>query len=779
MQKRLIFLSILLLIAGFFAGGASNSACFTADGARSCKEPVDYVDPMLGTSDSRWMMFPGPSMPFGMVKLSPDNEAKLGSDSAGYEYSIENISGFSHIHSWTMGGLLTMPTTGELKIIPGPQDDPDKDYRSRVSHDTETASAGYYAVTLADYGIKAELTSTTRAGFQRYTFPKADKARILFDLEIPMEYYYGGFEVLDARIQKVSDTEIEGYSAQGGMSGYGRGVKPWQEYTIYFVAKFSKPFESMGVWEAGKIYQNTNELSGSGDVGCFVNYSTSEGEVIKVKTGISTVSIAQARLNLETEMSKFGWDFDAVRKNARKTWNDLLSKIEVTGGTEADKIKFYTGLYRSYCGRSIWSDVNGKYVDMCEKVRQLEDPESPMLEGDSFWVSYWSVNNLWTLITPDIANQWVRSLLEMYDHGGWLSKGPAGLEYSDIMVASNEIALIVAAYQKGIRNYDIEKAYEAVRHIQTEQGRPHECGGYVGNHDLDTYKKLGYVPAINAPRVSPFKERISKTLDYAYDDWCVAQMAKALGKEEDYEYFMKRSENYKNIFDANVGYMRPKYADGTWVKDFNPYVVKTRDHAYFTEGNSWQFTFLVPHDIHGIVKLLGKERFNKRLNDGFEGSRQYKFRMPGHAYSHYDPKIPDYTVNMGNEPGVQAPYLFNYSQAPWLTQKWVREVMEIYYGLGPVDGYPSDEDQGKGGSWYVMSAIGLFEMQGGAAVKPIYEIGSPLFNKIVIHLDKEYYSGGKFIIEAKNNSKENVYIQSATLDGKPLNKPWSTNASRE
>jgi len=416
---------------------------------------VDYVNCLIGTGTSRWLLYPGPSMPFGMVKLSPDNQRRCWK--AGYEYTIENIAGFSHLHSWTMGGLLVMPAVGELKTQPGGEKDPDAGYRSRFSHDTEVAVPGYYAVTLDDYKIRAELSSTTRCGFQRYTFPKAKQARILFDLETPTEY---GYVVLDAKITKVSDTEIEGYSTQRTTTW-----AKWNDYKVHFVARTSKPFSSMGGWVGGKIQQDIKEISGKGDIGVFLNYSTSDGEVIQVKTGISLVSIAQARLNLKTETEEFGWDFDACKTLAGMTWNALLSRIEVEGGMEIDKVKFYTNLYRAYCARTIWSDVNGKYVDMYEKVQQVEDPDSPVYGCDAFWNTFWNLNQLWVLSTPDTASKWVRSLLEINDKGGWLPKGPTGIEYSSIMVASHEIALIVAAWQAGIRNFDVDKAYAACRHI--------------------------------------------------------------------------------------------------------------------------------------------------------------------------------------------------------------------------------------------------------------------------------------------------------------------------
>ena len=703
------------------------------------RQPVDFVDCLLGTSTSRWMLYPGPSTPFSMVKLSPDNQERCWK--AGYEYTIENIAGFSHLHSWTMGGLLTMPATGELKTSPGGERDPNAGYRSRFRHETEIAVPGYYAVTLDDYGIRAELTSTTRGGFQRYTFPKAADARILFDLQFPSEY---GFRVLDAKITKVSDTEIEGSSRQHS-AGY-------NDYTVHFVARLNKPFRSMGGWVGKEVRRDVKEIAGKGDVGCFLEFATDKGQAVLLQTGISLVSIEQARLNLKTEMSAFGWDFDAARTAARKTWSDLLGAIEVEGGTEAQKVKFFTNMYRSYCARTIWSDVNGKYVDMYEKVQQVPDPNSGVYGCDAFWNTFWNLNQLWTLAHPDIANQWVRSLLEIYDRGGWLPKGPTGIEYSSIMVASHEIALIVSAYQKGIRNYDVAKAYEAMRHIQTTPGRPHPGGGHVGNRQLKSYMKLGYVPVERGP--------VSNTLEYAYDDWCVAQMAHALGKTEDYKLFMKRGRNYRNVFDASVGYMRQKHADGKWVKDFSAYSGKG-----FVEGNSWQFTWFVPQDVKGLVGLLGRERFNTRLNDGLTASRTNRFNATGD-------RMAAFPINHGNQPNMQSAWLFNYSGKPWLTQQWSREIMALYYGLGPMDGYPGDEDQGQMGAWYVMSAMGLFEMDGGCAVKPIYEIGSPIFDRVVIHLDRRYYKGGRFVIETKNNSKDNLYVQRATLNGKAWNRPW-------
>lgn len=738
---------LLVFVLSFCSIGFSQSA--------HKKQPVDYVDPLMGTTFARWMMFPGASMPFGMVKLSPDNQRK--GWKAGYEYKIHNISGFSHLHSWTMGGLLTMPATGKLHIVPGKEKEPDLGYRSRFSHKNEIAKPGYYSVLLDDYGIRAELTSTIRAGFQRYTFPRSDSARILIDLKIPTEYSY---EIYEAKITKVSDTEIEGYSVQQSLRGAN-----YNQFTLHFVMRFSKPFDSFNGWLNDDVVLDVDEIwniFGDNDIGAFVTFKTENGERIKVQSGISLVSIQQARLNMETEMNPFNWDFDACAANSRDIWNKLLGSIEVESGSETDIKKFYTNMYRVYASRTIWSDVNGKYVDMHEKVQQLENPDSPVYGCDAFWNTFWNLNQLWTLSQPGIANSWVRSLIEIYDKGGWLPKGPTGIEYSSIMVASHEIPLMVSAYQKGIRNYDVDKMYEAIRHNQMEQGKLHEGGGLVGNRHLASYMELGFVPNEEGP--------VSNTLEYAYDDWAVGQMAKALGKESDYKTFTKRAFNYKNVFNKDLGYVWMKNSDGSWEKDFSPYGHSVFLGPGFVEGNAWQYTWFVPHDQKGLLDLLGKDEYISRLEAGFEKSLPHRFNS-----EHLDANgligVGMLPINHGNQPNMEAAYLFNYAGAPWLTQKWAREIMYGFYGDG-IDAWPGDEDQGQMGAWFVMSAMGLFEMDGGASAVPIYEIGSPIFEKITIHLDTNYYSGNEFVIEAKNVSRKNKYIQSAKLDGQKLTKPW-------
>ena len=713
------------------------------------KQPVDYADPLLGTSESRWMLNPGATMPFGMVQLAPDNQG--GVWKSGYEYSLNNVGGFSHIHAWTMAGLSVMPTVGVLNVRRGPADGPTTGwttgYRSRIDKTTEKASPGYYGVTLMNGNIHTELTATTRTGFFRFTFPEEENAHILLDLDIPFE---NTAEILDAKFTKVSDTEIEGYSRQKWS---------WNEYIVHFVVRFNKPMKAFGGWKGNyNVEKNIKEITGKGKMGAYADFDTKKGEVLLMQTSISLVSIDGARLNMNTELAPFGWNFDAVRQNARTVWNNLLSKIKVEGGTEANKKKFYSNFYRSYVARTTWSDVDGKYVDVNEKVRQV-DPKTPIYGSDALWNTFWNLNQLWQLVNPDIASNWAKSQLEIYNTGGWLAKGPAGIEYSGIMEASHEIALIVGAYQKGIRDFDVQTALKAMIHQQTTPGVVTPENGFAGNKFFESYMKLGYVPTEEG--------QVSNTLEYAYDDWCVAQFAKALGNEEVYQQFIKRAGNYKNVFDTSTKYIRMKHRDGSWVsdKEWNPYCCTSFSGTGYLEGNAWQYSFFNPHDVQGILNLMGRDEFNKRLDEGFEKSVKYNFNAEGDLYD----LVP---INHGNQPNMQAAWLFNYSGKPWLTQKWTREIMNRYYGLTPYHGWLGDEDEGQMGAWFVMAAMGLFETNGGTDVKPFYEIGSPLFEKITIQLDPKYYKGKTFTIIAKGTSDANRYIQSAKLDGKPLTKPW-------
>ena len=719
-----------------------------AGGSKFLKQPVDYVDVFTGTSNSRWMLGPYASVPYGMVELGPDNQASgwMG----GYEYSIMNVSGFSHIHAWTMSGLRIMPAMQDFTKTDGAPDRPYRGasagYHSRIEKSTEKASPGYYSCILYDAHCKAEMTATTRCGFHRYTFDKAGEARIILSLLFPAE---DQAVIRDAKINKVTDTLIEGYA---------NTIVPAtnnQEYILYFSIQFSKPFKSMGGWVNDSIVDNSSQISGKEDVAAFVNYTTKIGEPVMIKVGLSLVDLDGARNNLKSELGDYGWDFDQVALAAKNKWNSLLSKIKVEG-RETDKKKFYTNLYRSFA-KQTWNDVDGRYSDPFEAIQQLPKGQE-IYGGDAFWNTYWNFNTILSLITPNIMNNWVTTQLELFKHTGWTNNGPTGLEHTRVMGVTHEIALMVAAYQKGIRNYDVSQLWEAVRHNATEQGKKLDKTGNAGMEFLDIYDKLGYVPY-------DVSRRSSRTLDYSFTDFCTAQLAKALGKTDDYNFFLKRSNNWKNQFNPDVKWQMPRDSKGNWKTDNNIF-----SGELWSEGNAWQYSFYVPHDIPGVVQLMGKDLFNQRLEEGFEKSEQFMFAAP--ALDRMQSKIFEYYINHGNEVNMQAAYLFNFSGKPWLTQKYSRAIMNSYYGDTPYHGWEGDEDEGQMGGWFVISSMGLFEMNGGVNDSSKVELTAPLFRKIAISLDPKYYLGKEFVITTENNTLDNIYIQSAVLNGKPLNKSW-------
>lgn len=715
------------------------------------KKPVEYVDCFIGTSNSRWMLGPYAQVPFGMVQLGPDNQGDKWM--GGYEYAINSVSGFSHLHAWTMGGLMMMPTTADLALSNPGCDSPYKGanagYHSRILKESEIAKPGYYAVELYDHKVKVEITTTTHCGFQKYTFPASKESRILIDLLFPTEWDYG-FKVNDAKITKVSNTEIEGYAdcISGNWSSF-------NDYKLHFVIRFSRPFIQFHGIQDGHQIPNITSIEGKGDVGAYVVYQTEEGDEVMVQTALSLVDMDGARRNLSTEMDAFHWNFDQCVTQASNDWSELLGRIAVEGDNEEDKTKFYTNLYRSYCGKQTWNDVDGRYRDACENIRQLNKGEA-VYGGDAFWNSYWNLNGLWSIITPQIVDNFVTTQLEMFKHTGWTSKGPAGIEYSDIMEGSHEIALMIAAYQKGIRK-DGDAIYEAAYKMATTPGQAFECGGGVGQHDLEYYNRLGYMPSEIGV--------VSKTLDYAYDDFCIAQLAKSLGKKKDAVFFEKRSKNYKNVFHPEYKYVVTRDSLGNWDEDFDKFSNKG-----FIEGNSWQYSWYVPHDTKCLIEILGGESLaSERLVDGFEKSRIYNFAA--HVFDRTLGQSAEFYINQGNEVNMSSPFIFNYLHQPWLCQQYTREILDRFYGSTPYHGWEGDEDEGQLGSWFVMTALGFFEMNGGVTANPYLEITSPLFKKTTITLDNKYYKGVSFSIEAANNSPENIYIQRATLNGVELKEP--------
>jgi len=717
--------------------------------------PADYVDVFKGTAHSRWMIGPGPWLPNGMVKISPDNQTA--GWCAGYEYSIEQIDCFSHVHEWTMAGLGMMPTVGPLRTRPGLEED---GYSSRFDKSTERGGIGLYEVQLKDSGIHVALTATTRASLQAYTFPASDSARVIFDFNLPTEYR---MRVLETQVRRTGPAEIEGTIQTDVPQVNYNGD---QRYDLHFVTQFSRPFDSLGGWQEAEVLSNAPSLQLAGDCGAFVEFNTKAGEKVLARTGISLVSVANARLNLEQELAKpFGWDFAAVVKNARREWNRIFERVEIETPDAREKCRFYSNLYRSLAGRNIWSDVNGEYTDPDERRQKLTDPDAVMLGCDAFWTTFWNMNQVMNLLAPEWSARWVKSQLELYDKCGWLSKGPGGLEYISVMVAEHEIPLLVAASQHGVKGVDGKKILEAAVKMQTTMPQLYPGGGAVGNENLENYLQHGYV-ASDGP-VFPGKGKAewrmawgSNTYEYSYDDWCVAQLALALGRKDIAEQFLKRSRNWRNQFDVESGFARPRKADGEWVSPFDPFRTPG-----FVEGNAWQYTWFVPQDVPGLVQAMGRERFLKRLNEAFEMSAPTRFNAAGENFR-------SYPINHGNQPTMHAAWLFNWAGAPWLSQKWTRAILDAYYGHGPADAYLGDEDQGQMSSWFVMSSLGLFQTDGGCRVNPIYEIGSPLYPKAVIHFSKKYYGGKTFTIIARNASKQNGFIQFARLNGQPLNRWW-------
>ena len=735
----------------------------TIAGLSSCstpvpKRPVDYVRPEIDTVKPRWIYFSSACLPFGMVNLSPDTWTK-GTWNAGYVYDSLYVRCFSHVHAWQMSGIAVMPTTGEFKGHLGMET-----YKSAFSHDDEIIKAGYHKIVLKDYNITAELTATTRVGLHRYTFPNQE-GYILFDTGA----YLGPGETVMSSVTQVSDTEIEGYALVA------KTRRRSKDTFVYFVARVNQPFENFGAWENGELLPNDTKKVQGKDAGAFMKFTTIDTQTILLKVAISYTSIEGARRNMDAELPH--WNFEQVKENALNEWNNWLGRVRVQGGTEAQKIKLYTDLWHLLLGRRIVSDVDGKYCDMTGDtpvIRQipLDADNKPLYNHhcfDALWGTHWTANIIWTMLYPEVVDALCNTMVDIYKNGGLIPRGPTVGNYSYVMIGDPAVSLFAAAYNKGIRNWDIETAYEGLRKNAFPGGIRDRAGYEFEKHatggGMKQYAERGYVPE-DLPGHGFHKDGAAMTLEYAYQDWCLAQLAKPLGKKDDYEFFIKRSENYKNIWDPSIKYMRPRNQDGSWLKDFEP-VGEGYNTKGFCECNSAIYTNYVPHDMKGLITLFGgQESYNNFLNSSFEKAESHNFVAENYRRSLS-------WVNYENQPGTEMAHLFNYSGAPWLTQKWVRLVKEKAFGdITPYGGYNGDEDQGQMGALGALMAIGLFEVRGGCAVDPIYEITSPIFDKIELDLNPNYYPGKKFTIITKNNSAENMYIQSAYLNGQPLNKCW-------
>lgn len=730
--------------------------------AQKTTQPVDLVYPQLDTENSRWIFFSSACRPFGMVNLSPDTKADTDWGS-GYRYEKDSIKFFSHIHCWQLSGIPVMPVNGEFKGHLG-----SKIYGSKFSHDKETVKPGYHSVVLDSYGIKAELTSTTRVGFHRYQFPKADESYILLDLGTLL----GPSGTVKGLAKKVSNNEIQGYAL---MDKTMRRPKP---ISVYYTIQFDTSFEKIQAWQDGKLSGATELFEGSNG-GIYLKFDTSKAKSILMKVGISYVSEDQARLNIATELPH--WNFDQVVKQSSDEWNSYLSRIEIEGGTLQQQKRFYTDLWHSLLGRRIISDANGKYCDMTgaeKRIGQipLGTNGKPLFNHhnfDAFWGAQWTIAALWQMVYPKVASDFINSMLLMYNDGGLIPRGPSGGNYTAVMSGASSTPFIVGAYMKGIRTFDAAKAYEGMNKNHLPGGMMGKAGyeHYSANGGgIEQYIERGYVPYPLGKEWGMHQEGAAQTLEYASQDWCLAQMAKSLDKADDYNNFMKRSSNWKNLYDTQSGWIRPKNSEGKWKEPFDPYQYKNG----FIEANSAQTTWFVPHDLQGLATMMGGvDKAAAKLNQSFETAAKLNFTSGTSHDKELHPEYMRIPINYGNQPSIQTAFVFNHIGHPWLTQYWSRQVVDkAFSALSPDRGYNGDEDQGLMGSLAVLMKIGLFEMNSGAETRPVVEIGSPVFDKITIHLDSNYYSGKSFVIEVKNNNPENCFIQSATLNGNAQQNQW-------
>ena len=725
--------------------------------AQQSEDVTQFVDPLIDTHESRWFYFNSASRPFGMVNLSPDTQTK-GSWKSGYLYGDKSIRCFSHIHAWQLSGIPVMPIIGDMTGHQGMDE-----YQSEFSHDDEVVRAGYHKVHLKRYGITAELTSTDRTGFHRYTYPTTKDAYILFDLGALL----GHSPTVKSEVQKIDDQEIAGMSVMKATS------RRKKDTPIYFVAQFSQPISAFGGWEEGKLTDSTEAIKGK-DAGAFVQFEADDSKPVLMKVGVSYVSVEGARGNLKAELPH--WDFDQVVSDSNEDWNAHLSRIKVEGGTDGQKKKFYTDIWRSMLGRRIFSDADGGYSDMTGKeqvVRQIAlgsdgQPAFTMHNFDAWWGSHWSLDVLWPLLCPERYSDFCKTSVQMYKNGGLIPRGPSGGNYTFVMIGDTAAPAITSAYAKGIRDFDCETALEGlVKNTESDGGRYY--GGYAKKATPSThqeYQEKGYISWGNALSGLHGKAVTSLTLYNAYHDWCIAQMAKGMGKEDLYERFIKGAKNYRHVIWPEKKSAWVRMPDGSWMDNYLP-----REESFeqkgFCETSAAVTTFYVPHDPMGLAELLGgPEAAAKKLNEQFEAAVKDKFHLGGRTHGNA-------WVDYANQDGTGAAHYFNRIGFPWLSQKWVRAAQSAAFGgTDPYSGYNGDEDQGQMGSLSALMAIGLFQFDGGSGLDPRYDITAPVFDKVTIQLSSEYYSGKEFTILTKNQSPENVYIQSAMWNGQPLNTCW-------
>jgi predicted alpha-1,2-mannosidase len=733
---------------------------FTASAqSQKTENLVQYVNPIIGT-ERMGHTFPGATVPFGMVQLSPDTDTipyetnghynpDVYKYCAGYQYDDKTIVGFSHTHfSGTghsdLGDFLIMPTVGKLQLNPGTADDPESGFRSRFSHKTEVSEADYYKVKLEDYNILAELTTTARVGFHQYTFPKTDSAHIILDLMSGI-YNYPDKNV-STFIRVVNDSLITGYRQTSGWA---------RTRTLYFAMQFSKRFIEYGSKDFGKRepyrgfwgkfnqQKNFPALAGR-QLRMYFNFKTNEGEKIKIKFALSPVSQENALNNLRTETP--GWNFEKIKEQGQQQWNKELNKIVINADKD-EKINFYTAMYHAFINPTIYMDENGDYKGLDQNIHKAKGFTN--YTTFSLWDTYRALHPLFNIIQPKRNGDMIKSMLAHYDQSvmHMLPIWSNSANENWCMTGYHAVAVIADAVVKGNTPFDPNKALDAC--VTTAHHRSYD--------GIGLYEDMGYIP------VDKNGTGTSTTLEYAYDDWAIAQMAKKLNRMDIYKEFLKRSENYKNVFDPSVGFMRGRLSDGSWKKDFDP--LSTSGQG-FIEGNSWNYSLFVPQDPASLIQLMGgKKKFTHYLDTLFT------MHLPDKFFAETEDITRDGIIGgyvHGNEPSHHVAYLYNWTDEPWKTQETVRMILKNQYHIGAA-GLGGNDDTGQMSAWYIFSTIGFYPVAPGSDV---YQIGSPAVNAATLHLE----NGKTFSIEAKNQSDKNVFVQKIELNGKPLNRLYITHS---
>ncbi|MEJ7559421.1 MAG: GH92 family glycosyl hydrolase [Pedobacter sp.] len=728
-----------------------TSLLFVGFTASAQQDLVKYVKPIIGTQ-KMGHTFPGATVPFGAVQLSPDTDTlsyelngKYNGDvykyCAGYKYEDKTIVGFSHTHfSGTghsdLGDFLIMPTQGKLQLNPGTSNNTKSGYRSAYSHENETVEAGYYKVKLDDDNITAELTATNRVGMHQYTFPKSDDSHIILDLMAGI-YNYDDKNVW-TYVRVVNDTLVTGYRQTSGWA---------RTRTVYFAMTFSKPFKSYGQknYDEAQVYkgfwrkfdQNKNfpEIAGK-KIRMYFDFTTAEQEKVQIKFSLSPVSQANAIENMKAEAP--GWDFNKVKQQAQSDWNKELNKIKIDASGD-DKINFYTAMYHAFINPTTYTDVNGQYKGLDQNVHTADGFTN--YTTFSLWDTYRALHPFFNIMQPSRNNDVVKSMMAHYDQSA-LKMLPIWSHYANdnwCMSGYHSVSVLADAIIKGVYDGDAGKALEAC--VTTADHRNYE--------GIGDYIDLGYIPAERSGT------SVSNTLEYAYDDWCIAQIAKKLGKQDIYDRFLKRSGNWVNNFDKSIGFMRPKMADGTFKKDFDA----MSTHAQgFIEGNTWNYSFFVPQDPNGMISQMGgKKKVGLRLDSLFTMHLPEKFFAETEDITR-EGIIGGYVH--GNEPAHHVAYLYNWIDQPWKTQQRVRMILKMQYKSTP-DGLGGNDDCGQMSAWYMFSSLGFYPVTPGSDE---YSLGSPAVKNAVLTLE----NGKTFTVEALNQSDKNVYVSKVSLNGKPI-----------